>query len=276
MLKRLVLLTAVLAAGAGPSSKPAAPRKSADGVALPDALPEKKLQGTLPLIGDKLGSRPEEIAPRVFSAEKSARTMARLVEGLEKDTEWFAPNAFGATVVGVRLTDGRVTHVRLVYHNIPAVKDKAIRGELTKASPGTDPGAREFNLTMGETPVTAYIWREGDGDVVTFDLDEVEWVLAYHPQPAEVTAAIRSHKVIKGMTEPQAVLAFAAQSLNDDHTGGPHTYVHRTTTESGDAKTVTWRVGHLIPVNVEQDVRIVTAAFRGGVVTDVRETRADQ
>jgi len=180
---------------APPASAAAAPppKKSADGLELPTAIPERKFHVIFPYAGQILGERPEEVG-RVFNSKRSAALLAKHT-GEDLGCDWFVINAAGADLAGLGLSDGRVTKLVLFYEVATPMKVSNIRKQIESKN---DRAVHAALKTIGDDKKQSL--------VVTFDVDPVEFYLAYHPIADSVAAALRQHVWDPAMTDEQALL----------------------------------------------------------------------
>ena len=168
-------------------------RKSADGLELPVASPERKFHVVFPYAGQILGERPEDVG-RVFNCKHSAVLLAKHTSE-DLGCDWFVINAAGADIAGLGLTDGRVTKLVLFYEVASPMKVANIRKQIE---------------TKNERAVHAVLKTIGEDKkqslMVTFDVDSIEFYLAYHPADDAVAAALRQHIWNPAMTDEQALL----------------------------------------------------------------------
>lgn len=214
---------------AGPAS---AVRKSADGLELPAAAPDRKFRVVFPYAGQILGERPEEVG-RVFNCKRSEPLLAKRTKE-DLGCDWFVVNAAGADIAGLGLTDGRVTKLVLFYEVAAPMKVNNIRKQIESKN---DRAVRTSLKTVGEEKKQSLI--------VTFDVDPIEFYLAEHSASDAVAAALRQHVWNPAMTDEQALL------IGD----GPGKYqaTFAPDAPTGDAKTGS----ALFNDNSQADIRLV-------------------
>jgi hypothetical protein len=207
----LVLANAVLAHAA-----PAATRKSADGIELPPAA-DHKFHVIMPFVATVLGARPEEIG-HVFNTKQSAELLAKkTTTGLE--SEWFVINHDGADVVGLSLTDGRVSKAVLYFQTITDARIAAVRKQLDAHSDNT------IKVTI--KPITDDTKKQSL--VLVFEADPIEFYIATHAPTQKIIDGLRAHTYVDGMTDAEAIMigdgpgrfvaTYAGDSKNADTTG---------------------------------------------------------
>ncbi len=252
-MRRLGLIIVFLCLAA---AKPATERKSADGLLLPPAEPEKKLKANLPLIREAIGSRPEELG-RVLNAKKSADVIAKKMPG-PMWGDWVVLSAFGSDAAGLTLTDGRVTRIDLYYRTWTAAKEKTILADFAKLGKPVPGRSGAYLIEVNGVRITADI-----SGSVTFIVNGVDWHLLYHEVPEPIAKAMKAGKIIKGMSLAQANLAMnQPPTVQRDH---------------GEAVDYEWifaegtagEIGAVVPPG--RVVRHVYATLRNDRVTTVRD-----
>lgn len=186
----------VLVAGMIPFARGAATqnaRKSADGVELPPALPQRKFHPAVPLAGQILGQKPEEVG-RVFNCKHSAALLAKRTSQ-DLGCEWFVINVSGADVVGLGLTDGRVSRLVLFYAVASPTKIANLRKQI-ESKPDPLVKATICPIEVDKKPSLKII----------FEAEPIEFYLAGHPVDAAVADALRRRTWIESMNDEQAML----------------------------------------------------------------------
>lgn len=188
----LLLVLTLTATHAAPA---AAPRKSADGLDLPAAAPQRMFMPKIALVGAILGQRPEDVG-RVFNAKKSAALLARHTKQ-DLGCDWFVLNIDGADIAGLTLTDGRVSKVALYYETVNQTRESHLRKQVEGAADG-----------VIKVAIKA-IKRENDKKqslMIEFEVNPIDFYLATHTLDPKVADALRQHIWIAEMTDEQALL----------------------------------------------------------------------
>jgi hypothetical protein len=165
-------------------------RKSADGLDLPTAGAERKFHVKIALGGAILGEKPDEVG-RVFGTRKSALLLAKHTRQ-DLGCDWFVLNSDGADVLGLGLTDGRVSKLVLVA---PAAKVAKLSKQLETYS---NPLVRVTIKPIEEENKPSLI--------VQLEVDPVEFYLATHTIDGRVADAMRRRTWLAEMTDEQALL----------------------------------------------------------------------
>jgi hypothetical protein len=127
-LSMLALASAAMADDSAPK-----PRVSTDGVEYPSVVGEQRFKTMLPLVRDKLGATPEEFKLRIFDAKKSKTLLERHSER-PLDCDWFALGLANADIVGLDLTDGRISRIKLIFKTAQEKMPPTVSTELKKIS----------------------------------------------------------------------------------------------------------------------------------------------
>lgn len=224
-----------------PTTGPATKRLASDATELPP-VGERKFKFKLPIIGEALGSTPEEVCG-VFEILNESRSGARidaLAPGLawydlsryqgpagfrnRQRTIFFSSGPFRAPLISFHLDQGRVVRLSLFYSQLSPNDFRALESRLQPLVAGKPevirndrggPVGTRMRLGGGKSsklPIGVWctIWNvelprpTGPRDYcIVFELDMVEWYLAYHETPEEIAEAMRSGKPTPGMTYEQ-------------------------------------------------------------------------
>lgn len=240
----LVLVTAcgqLAFAQPEPATQPAVKRLASDATELPP-FGEAKFKIKLPIIGQALGSTPEEVCGRfeILSESRSGPRIEALAPGLawydqsryqgpagfrnRQRNIFFSSGPFRAPLISFHLDEGRIVRLSVFYAQLSPNDFRALEARLQPVVSGkpevirNDPrgplgikmrlvGGKSSKLPIG---VWCTIWNvelprpTGPRDYcVVFELDMVEWYLAHHETPEEVATAMRSGKPMPGMTYEQ-------------------------------------------------------------------------
>jgi hypothetical protein len=253
---RLVLvLILILACGAAAQLKD----KAADGEPFPVAQPERVPRPKLPLVGSVLGGTPAELAPRVFSVERSKKQLERaLGDKASLAGQWFALGLAGADVAVASTKDGRIFSVSLWYQPATERRIRELKNQVAKAAKDDRAEKNDFVIETGPIPVQVRFTPIGRSPenptsiVVIFSFPAVEWYLAHHDVAAEVADAMRARRPVKGMSEAQAMLVFGQPT---------------TTTDTDDGKQMVWETrGEPTPGRATLTGRVIQRAEPGKLV----------
>jgi hypothetical protein len=179
-------LMLVLALAASPTT-----RESADSSPFP-SVTAQPLALNLPVIGKRIGARPEEIGGRVYGA-KTAEAWRRQGKAVP-DTQWYGQAFGGAAVVGYDLSRGRVSRVVMVFgaeRSFEAAMAKLEKAGKVKKDVLTIPG--KVSVAVREIKV--------DGSpAISLEASTAGWYLLDHPTlPANLATAIKAGQVVPGM-----------------------------------------------------------------------------
>jgi hypothetical protein len=179
-------------------------RQSIDGVPFPDVIGQERFKVMLPLVRDKLGATPEESGLRIFNTAKSTELLQRRTKA-NIDSEWFAIGFRNADVVGIDLTDGRISKISLWFNHEQTNLSAAVTDGMTKLS-------RSHEMSDDGT---VYILKNSDGSLIsvranagtlvaTFVIDPVDCYLLNHHPATEVATAMRERRPAVAMTVDEA------------------------------------------------------------------------
>lgn len=242
MLCVVALLGSAAMSQPGPATQPApAKRLASDATELPP-FGEPKFKIKLPIIGEALGSTPEEVCGpfEILNESRSAARIEALAPGLawydqsryqgpagfrnRQRNIFFSSGPFRAPLISFHLDEGRIVRLSLFYSQLSPNDFRALESRLQPLVSGkpelirNDPrgplgtrvrlgGGKSAKLPIG---VWCTIWNvelprpTGPREYcVVFELDAVEWYLAHHETPEDIAAAMRSGNPIPGMSYDQ-------------------------------------------------------------------------
>lgn len=183
-------------------------RRSADGIEFPRESERRPVQVEMPVIGEALGRIPDRVSERIHSSEKSKAELDRRTKAKTK-LEWFATGLHGSDVAMIRLTDGRVSLMSLVYSNMPDQRFNQISKEIEQFQ------ARQVSQNFrasGGVPVACEIVRQGKtGAVFLAGITPNNWYVLTHNVRPEVAAGLKENKPVVGMTEGELAMVMGRE-----------------------------------------------------------------
>lgn len=236
-------------------------RKASDDTPFPP-VEGKPLKIDLPIIGDALGSTPEDFVGgfEVLSAQRSHRRVATLMEGtrpldLFADTGYAAFTdrrvrtfwTFGparAKAAQFQLTNGRISRLALHYAALSQNDIRQLEQRLLPYVGGQPEEVRtghrsQFNSTRvilgtGKQKLPVPVWctittnTRGPANqprdyCVVFEVDPVAWHLAYNDVSDEIIKAMRDGKPVPGMTREQVICVIRDRRARERMTHDPTT-----------------------------------------------------
>lgn len=200
----LIMLLGAISAGSTPTA-----RLAKDGAQFPAAA-DRKIDMQLPVVGKAIGSLPEEFAGgRIYSLKASRDKLPKCFMCNDFEPEWFALDVAGADVVGIKLTDGRISELHYRFDRSMHPKALSMLKEFRRVG---DPEKEKkggglagcAQVTVKENPVVI--------DSCSFDVkiaySPIEWNISYEQPAAEVCEAMRACNPCHGMTIEQATIIF--------------------------------------------------------------------
>jgi len=205
--------------------KPQPVRMSADDVVFPPSA-ERKLTLNLPILGATIGGPPENLAPKVFNVEASDRRLDLLRKHKNLppriDGEWFALRTARSDVVTAKLNRGLIVEQWYYFYSPQAFASAQKLRKLIGDKAGINTPDNWSTLYFKDDDTKIRVEFRGkhinaDGSVspgnanvavLHIQVDPVHWYLLYNEVTPDIDQAMRTGKVIQGMSINQARLMF--------------------------------------------------------------------
>jgi hypothetical protein len=256
-------------------------RLNGDGLPYPDAE-DRKINVTLPLIKNALGGLPEDVSKsRVFPIQSTLGEPTRWRRMLDEDKvdytnyQYICANVATAEAALISIDHGRVIQIGLFYPTLTPAKAKSLIAPFGKA--GTDAFASDtfFWVTVGTTRIKGalsgtHLYDDGYGVMrpykcfITIGINPVDWYVLHSKVSDDISKAMLSEHLAKGMTEHQARLTL----------GEPESVV----TDEQNERYLKWKIPYL-SAKEGLTMIVIGATFVDGVVdrfTDARPADADK
>lgn len=183
-------------------------RVSWDGVALPMASENKAMPVKAPVVGEVLGSLPEQLTDRVYSSNRSKTILDGLVKkGTRLD--WFVTGYKTADVAMFRLNDGRVSLISLIWNQMPDARFKQISAECDQFS--ATQSQDKWKATRGAFVKCEIARYNKTGAHLVVGTTPWNWYLLTHDVKPDVAEGIRMGDPVVGMTEQELRVAVGGE-----------------------------------------------------------------
>lgn len=249
------------------------PRVSEDGAALP-TYSDRKFAETVPLADDLIGALPEEVAPRIYSTERSKERAAR-ADLPPPPCEWFAFQVNGAKMASFALIDGRVSDIRFFFERLSPKRILQLQQQFGALNPDGDT-ANWRSIEVGDARLSVVmeyqIEHDADGRpqpiigsaIIEISMPPSECWMLNNEVSDEVRAAARGGKACNGMTLELAHAVFGTPTNISTFEGlDQHQWVIEEDTYSFS--------GGMLHYTGKAMKRLVTITFTDGVASSVQD-----
>lgn len=183
-------------------------RRSADGIEFPREIERRPVQVDLPVIGEALGRIPDRVSERIHSSEKSRAELDRRTKAKTR-LEWFATGLHGSDVAMLRLTDGRVSLMSLIYSNMNDQRFNQITKEIEQFQ--ARQVAQNYRASGG-VPIACEIVRQGKtGAQLIAGITPNNWYVLTHNVKPDVADGLKTNKPVVGMTEQELAMVMGRE-----------------------------------------------------------------
>ncbi len=195
------------------------PRISFDGVPLPDAITNFPLGPDVPLVMQRLGSLPEKCVPKLYNVQKSRDVLQKRTK-IEEAFDWFGWDVGKASICGMRLTDGRVTGIALIFNSMGDSNFERINREIRAFYVAQQKKGEKVPAIL-----VRLVRRNEGGALFIAVIRPTEWyVLTREPRP-EIREAMRGGRPVIGMTTEELLLTLGKPSTQSESTNGDARYI---------------------------------------------------
>jgi hypothetical protein len=283
-----MLLPLLSAAGPKPSQ-----RLTADGAQYPEAEP-RRVEVDLPLVHKWLGGLPEEVtSTRIYSIDATVPIVKNWREKLvqhgidDSDFQFITNGLAGSDTTLIGVSNGRVQRLGLFFPHLTPTRAQSILSPFEKTGTASKSGRNWFRISKAgirffgilagthknyeATPHELKGWYFGAStssgikedsyfSLITLGIHPVDWYVMHNKLSSEVSKAMLSGRLAKGMAEDEAILVLGKPSAKG-------------TTERAGSERLFWR----IPAMTETggvSLTEVWAELSDGVVNTFEDVRA--
>ena len=213
----IVLVTSAL----GQATHPAAPtpRTSVDAVELPEYVATFPPSPNVPLIKQRLGTLPEKCVRKLYNSQKSRDLLQKRTK-IDAAFDWFGWDVGNANVCGMKLTDGRVTAIALIFNGMGDSTYNRLRQDIDAFQQSQR--KREANVPW----VYVKLVRRGKtGAEFVAAIQPAKWYALTRDLRPNIRDGMLSERPVIGMTKEELFLAMGSPSSQSEAKSGNARYI---------------------------------------------------